>query len=717
MKEPKMIVRMLIGLAIIAMATVATINAEETTAHKTTKYAAEGPQAPGTSKIDRYALVTRHNVELTQVDKTQWLQVGNGEIAFGMDVTGLQNFTGNTMSHWGWHTSPLPQGTKIEDFKLEEWDTYGRKVGYSTSKKDQEPLWNWLRENPHCMNLGRLCLRLDGKQISVEALTNIRQQLDLWSGVVTSHYDLNGEPVTVETCAHPSRDIIAIRIESPLIAKRRLSVELAFPYGDPGSGANWGKPQAHTTTVRLEQGNRAEFARQLDNDQYSVGLTWGEKVALREVRAHTFMLEQGKDGNTLEFACEFLPKPQSQPVPAFGEVKAASVKHWPEFWKSGGAIDLSESKDPRWKELERRIVLSQYLMAVNEAGSLPPQEAGLYSNGWNGKFHLEMHWWHGTHYALWDRWPMFDRSLHWYRNSLLVAQKLARSQGYKGARWPKMVGPNGLDSPSTCGPLLIWQQPHPIFYAELDYRLHPTRQTLEKWRDVVFESAEFMADFAHFDEKSGKFILGPPFMTMPENNNSRTIKNPTFELGYWRYGLRTALEWRKRLELAPEPTWQKVLAGLAQLPQAEGVYLQWEGGNKAWTTGGGHQGLIGAYGMLPGDGVDPEVMRTTVKRVMDMWNWKDCWGWDYPMIAMCAARTGQPALAIDALMHPHASNNYSVIGNNTGGGWAYFPGNGGLLYAVALMAAGWDGCPVTHAPGFPGDGSWVVKWEGLNKAQ
>ena len=145
--------------------------------------------------------------------------------------------------------------------------------------------------------------------------------------------------------------------------------------------------------------------------------------------------------------------------------------------------------------------------------------------------------------------------------------------------------------------------------------------------------------------------------------------------------------------------------------------MQWEGGNKAWTTGGGHQGLIGAYGMLPGDGVDPEVMRTTVKRVMDMWNWKDCWGWDYPMIAMCAARTGQPALAIDALMHPHASNNYSVIGNNTGGGWAYFPGNGGLLYAVALMAAGWDGCPVTHAPGFPGEGSWVVKWEGFNKAQ
>ena len=46
----------------------------------------------------------------------------------------------------------------------------------------------------------------------------------------------------------------------------------------------------------------------------------------------------------------------------------------------------------------------------------------------------------------------------------------------------------------------------------------------------------------------------------------------------------------------------------------------------------------------------------------------------------------------------------------------YLPGNGGLLYAVAMMAAGWDGGPETHAPGFPDDGSWTVRFEGLRKA-
>jgi len=44
----------------------------------------------------------------------------------------------------------------------------------------------------------------------------------------------------------------------------------------------------------------------------------------------------------------------------------------------------------------------------------------------------------------------------------------------------------------------------------------------------------------------------------------------------------------------------------------------------------------------------------------------------------------------------------------------YFPSNGGLLLAVALMAAGWDG-ETSPAPGFPKDGRWRVRSEGLSK--
>lgn len=678
---------------------------------------AEASQAGGASRIDRKALVTRHNITLTRdnYDPKQWLQVGNGEIAFGIGVDGLQTFAGNTMSHWGWHTTPLPEGLKLENFKMEEIDTNGRKAFYATNRKGQEPLWNWLRQNPHCMNLGRFSLLLDAKPYYVWQLTNVIQRLDLWSGVISSRYTLGGQPVVVETCAHPDRDILAVRIDSPLVAARRLSVEIAFPYGDSaGSGANWGKPQAHTTTLIMSAGNRAEFARQLDNDRYSVGLTWGEKVWLKELQPHFFVLEPDKDAGVLEFACAFSAKPEARSVPSFSEVKAASTKHWPEFWNSGGAIDLSESKDSRWRELERRIVLSQYLMAVNEAGSLPPQEAGLYCNGWHGKFHLEMHWWHGMHYALWDRWPMFDRSLSWYRHTLPKAKERAAFNGYKGARWPKMTGPEGRNSPGASNELLLWQQPHPIFYAEQEYRLNPSRVTLDKWSDVVFSTADFLSSFPVLNPKTCHYEFVKPYHTMPEDGNP-----PVFELGYWRYGLRTALEWRKRLGLEPEPKWQDVLSRLAPLPVQDGVYWY-----RALVS---HPGHIGTYGLLPGDGVDPDIMAATVRKVMNEWQADTGWGWDFPMIAMAAARTGQPKVAVDVLLKPCPRNNYTVVGNNTGGGNAYYPGNGGLLYAVAMMAAGWDppsqgygaagGGSDKHAPGFPDDGSWTIKWEGLRKSQ
>ena len=45
----------------------------------------------------------------------------------------------------------------------------------------------------------------------------------------------------------------------------------------------------------------------------------------------------------------------------------------------------------------------------------------------------------------------------------------------------------------------------------------------------------------------------------------------------------------------------------------------------------------------------------------------------------------------------------------------YLPGNGGLLTVVAMMCAGWDGCTEGN-PGFPKNGQWNVKWEGLKPA-
>jgi hypothetical protein len=126
--------------------------------------------------------------------------------------------------------------------------------------------------------------------------------------------------------------------------------------------------------------------------------------------------------------------------------------------------------------------------------------------------------------------------------------------------------------------------------------------------------------------------------------------------------------------------------------------------------------MLGALGVLPGVKVDRDVMRRTLDKTMKEWTWADTWGWDYPMTAMTAARLGETKTAIDSLLMQTEKNRYLPNGHN----WqranlpCYLPGNGGLLYAISLMAAGWKGAPRKHAPGFPDD--WNVKLEGLNEA-
>ena len=45
--------------------------------------------------------------------------------------------------------------------------------------------------------------------------------------------------------------------------------------------------------------------------------------------------------------------------------------------------------------------------------------------------------------------------------------------------------------------------------------------------------------------------------------------------------------------------------------------------------------------MLDGEGVDRETMRRTLHKIMENWDWNNTWDWDYPMMAMTAARLGE----------------------------------------------------------------------------
>jgi hypothetical protein len=684
--------------------------------------------------IDRQALVSRHNPVLHRFDPDNPFTVGNGDFAFTADVTGLQTFAEaftntiplGTLSQWGWHSAPNPQGWSMEKFPYSQFSVFGRMVGYDDVPGNrQTPEMKWLRENPHRLHLGRISFiftKSDGSVATTNDLTGIEQTLDLWTGVLSSRYQFDGQPVEVLTVCHPERDLLAVRVISPLLKTGRARIEIHFPYGTGSTiTADWTRPAAHKTVLTQTTPETAEFTRTLDQDSYHASARWSAGARLAEAAPHRFILTGGKDSDELDFACAFAPKPITERLPDFTYTLAMAITHWKQFWSTGGAIDLSGSKDPRWNELERRIVLSQYLTAVQDSGIYPPQETGLTYNTWEGKFHLEMHWWHEAHFALWNRLPLLEKSLGYYQTILASAQATARRQGYEGARWPKMTDPSGNDSPSPVGPFLVWQQPHPIFYAELCYRAKPDRATLDQFKEVVMQTAQFMASYPVWDDKKNRFVLGPVIQSAQEIFPKTNTLNPTFELTYWRWGLQTAQLWRQRLGMPPDLRWDDVLKKLADPATEEGKYLFTESAtgtytDKKWVKD--HPAVTASLGLLPGPGIDRETMRRTLDWVWNNWNWPDTWGWDYPMLAMCAARLGEPERAVDALFLDTPKNHYAINGHNyqRPGLTIYLPGNGGLLYAVGMMAAGWDGSPSHSAPGFPWNGLWTVRYENLQPA-
>jgi hypothetical protein len=631
----------------------------------------------GADRIDRRALAVRHNPVVRSFDPRACLSVGNGELAFTADATGLQTFPEIynviplcTQAQWGWHSFPA-KGMKASDLKLEMFDTHGREAGYAAGRpaKGQEELVAWLRENPHRLHLGRISLA----NVRREDIHAIEQTLDLWSGILTSRFELAGDAVEVVTCCHPERDVLGVRIAS----RKPLTIAIEFPYGSPDvPAADWGSPGKHRTIS--EGGN---LRRELDADRYYVRIT-PEQGSLARAGDHRFEIHSGRA--TFEFAAKAI---SGAPL-SVAAIEDASQRHWAKFWEEGAAVDFEGSRDARAKELERRVVMSQYLTAIQCAGTLPPQETGLTCNSWYGKYHLEMHWWHAAHFPMWNRAPLLERSLGWYGAILPSAREKAKLQGYTGARWPKMTATDGRSSPSPVGEMLIWQQPHPIAMAELIYAVHGDARTLQRYRDVVMESAEFMASFAYYEKGRDRYVLGPPLIPAQENHPPRETWNPTFELEYWYDALGIAQEWRKRLGLAPEPRWDAVRAKLSALPVREGVYLAHENCPQTFTERNrDHPSMLGALGVLPGKKVDREIMRATLKRVFRDWKWEDTWGWDFPMVAMTAGALGERGLVVEALFAESPKNTWLANGHN----WQrpnlplYLPGNGALLIAMAAI--------------------------------
>jgi hypothetical protein len=685
--------------------------------------------------IDRQAVVTRHNVHNTRLDPESALTIGNGDFALTVDVTGLQGLERiyldnglplETRATWAWHEFPNIEGFTLADASG-PIDFHGRQILYPIRQKT--PAGAYFRENPQPMPLGQLSFTLFGEPLRTEDIAGVDQTLDLWTGVVTSRLLVRGEPLEVVTAAHGTAAVVGVEARSPLIARGDLQVRLRFPYAYRTAIAHkppfiWEQPDKHATALARVAPDHARLDRTSDTTRYTTDLRWTTPTALTEAGPHDFRL-RATEGDTLAFTCAFADATNPAPAESFTTTRAASADAWRHHWTKGGIIDLSAATDPRAKELERRILLSLYLMKVNYAGAFPPAETGLQHLSWFGKHNSEVYFLHAAQFYQWGHPELIEKGLAWYRRILPLGIAQARAEGFTGVRWPKMSGIDGRPSPGGINPYIIWNQPNPIYLAELVYRAKPTPATLALYRDLVFESAEFLASFAHRDPATGVYHLGPPLKNVTESTHPELVRNPAFEVAFWHYGLALAQQWRERLGLPREPSWDDVLAHLAPLPTAPGpngpLYLEIEGIENIFAPAQGPipTSMLLAFGYLP---ATPKVDVATARRTfaaINAHNGLDRWlSWQMGQGGMTATRLGQPDVAIEILTNTARPARFMPSGyvrrpRDPDGAVAYLPANSAFLAAVGLMAGGWDGAPAGPAPGFPKDGKWEIRAEGL----
>ena len=716
------------------------------------------PIIASANQIDRQVVVKRNNPIVTKADTLASLSVGNGHFVTTVDVTGLQSYPQDykngvplcAMTDWGWHRFPNTKSLKPSDSEKAFDFGHGHKEVYAVEYKKVEDgmrkdATEFFRVNPHRLNLGAVGLNLSdakGNRISLSQITDIRQEQNLYDGEIISSFVADGQKVEVSTGVHPDKDALYARIRSQLLSDKRATLRLHFPYPTgkhADDASDWTKPEKHLSDVISQTEHTALIKRTLDATVYYVLLQWEGRAVLRKYAPHDFELSSLDD--TLTIAVEYLSDIPSKSDFCFENYHNATLHHWNAWWSNGAIVDFSACTDSRAKELERRVVLSQYLTQINCANNMPPQESGLTYNTWFGRPHLEMTWWHVVDFALWDRPEVVAEILKWYNNTAYpVARKIAERQGFKGVRWMKMTDPWAGEAPSNTGSFLIWQQPHYIYLAEEMYRANPTSETLREYGEQVEATAEFMADFVTFDTKHKKYTLKGA-TAMQECMTKDISYNQPFELAYWSYGLSVAQKWRERQGKARVALWDDIIDNLSTLPENNGIYTAgqpigisdsheafdpFDAPTKKIETfadkcRNDHPAVLGACGLLPYTSLyNMEKMKGTLDWVMKNWNWQTTWGWDYGMIAMTAARLGDPETALKALLIDTQKNTYLPSGHNFQTPdrlRIYLPGNGALLTAIAMMCAGWDGCKDLHNPGFPKDGKWDVRWEGLKRMQ
>lgn len=699
--------------------------------------------------INRLDIIASFNPHLTDINPQSPLSVGNGRFCYTADITGMQTLYEEyltetplcTMAEWGWHTKKADNEKgfyTLDDVRMTPYNYCKRTVTYPRVKYEgNEAAYDWVRQNPHKFNLAKIGLYFHNEPIQADSIYCINQTLDIATGILKSIFRLNvnrhnnastlnnitadnintnaisDNLVTVYTVCDDNSDTVAFHISSGLL-QCGLSINIVFPYASCDmTGSDWNNTNGHSDFL-----NASHIHRQIDDTAYYVNfningtdtsqhtannsiITSDSNVTINKCNnsaaatiksngIHSYNITTTDD--ELNMSVNFN---KSIHTPATYDTIAGNSRHfWHNYWTTGKFLNSDN------KELMRRVILSQYLLVINDSGYIPPAETGLTCNSWYGKAHLEMHYWHMAWAPLWGHPELLTRSFDWYIDILDEAKKNASRNGYKGARWTKMVSYTGSDCPSKIAPLLVWQQPHIINMLQMVIDNNTSDDFdvtayMSKYWILVYETAVFMADYLVYDTMSDTYNIEAPVIPVQERHLPEDTRNPIFELAYFRYGLLIAAKWAYKLGFTDEASqWHNIAMHIAPLPINDDVYIAHSNCPDTFTNKAiDHPLMLQIYGMLDNYGaediVDKDIYRNTLMKVIDVWDYSTLWGWDFAVIAMAAHKLGLDDIALEQLLINSPKNDYVESGNNRQNSRKdlplYLPGNGSLLLAAARI--------------------------------
>lgn len=584
--------------------------------------------------------IIKYNLKFNHIDSKNPVTIGNGDFAITLDQTGTQSLYEiykdiplSTMSNKNWFYKDK------KDIK----PSYVDGKAYMLFNLDNDPNYQINRQYPFKYSFMQILLYDNDKLIDINNIKDVKQELDLYKGIVTSSFNYKEKINKTISFIYQDHDEFNFKLQSD-----NLNLALKFNY--PSYTKN---------------GYRLDILPNVLVKEDRITLLYDDKNSL------SFKLKSSSNYQIVENTLIFDDNNVSFSL-ALDEIKEGKLLD--EFWKCDNGIIIDN------EELVKKMVLSKYLLHVNSTGIYPPQESGLTYNCWNSKFHLEMHLIH----SLWNIYNNhvgdLVKSFDYYLSIMPSSLKRASLNGYKGLRFPKMTGPDGEDSPSNIGPLLIWQAPHILFMLQEIYYLYNKENIIKKYEPLISGTIDFM--FSFLTLKDSKYQMLDPLLEACESIPLDRCQNPSFELEYWRYTLErqpkidTVLYGHQRYD------YLDITSKIITPKEDDGIYLKTYGVIDKYDLYKDHptEGFLMSF--FKSKIVDKEKMVKTIDYILKNMDLSSYWGWDFPFLGLSLLNCGEIEKSIEVTQLNTINNQYLYNGYNTSPRddlKAYLPGNGAFL--------------------------------------